>query len=261
MEPNFKTLVFDYDNTLTDAATGNLVDSGIAAIKQAQIQGYKLIVDTGRSRAGLSDLTEAGLKPDIIVACYGHVVYNQDGFVSEQSLIPLDPYRDISDFCAAHHIGLFWKFLEGVFVQVDNPELPWNFKDNHGIYYRCQPDPTRSPNGGCLRGTTEQLDFFTKHFHTKVEILHTSENEYDIGIKGHDKQTGLEAALKLLNLEPESCVAFGDDGSDAEMLRYAGLGIAMGDAEATAKEAADSVTDTAAHDGIAKALKKYGIIE
>ena len=52
-------------------------------------------------------------------------------------------------------------------------------------------------------------------------------------------------------------MALGDSGNDVDMLRYAGLGIAMGNAEEMAVEAADETTGSNTENGIAMALKKH----
>ena len=56
-------------------------------------------------------------------------------------------------------------------------------------------------------------------------------------------------------------MAFGDGGNDIGMLHHAGIGIAMGNANDNVKVAADYVTTSVDEDGIANALKHYGIIE
>ena len=44
------------------------------------------------------------------------------------------------------------------------------------------------------------------------------------------------------------------------MTKYAGLGVAMGNAKVELKEVADHITDTVSNDGIYKACKKFGLI-
>jgi hypothetical protein len=46
-----------------------------------------------------------------------------------------------------------------------------------------------------------------------------------------------------------------------DMLRFAGIGVAMGNAGDTVKAAADYVTDTVDEDGIANALRHFGLID
>jgi Cof subfamily protein (haloacid dehalogenase superfamily) len=58
-------------------------------------------------------------------------------------------------------------------------------------------------------------------------------------------------------IAPEEIIAVGDDHNDVEMLRHAGLGIAMGNAVEAVQEAADHVTESNAEDGLASALEHF----
>jgi len=64
-------------------------------------------------------------------------------------------------------------------------------------------------------------------------------------------------AEDLLSLRPENVMAIGDDLSDIDMLRYAGIGVAMGNASASVKAAADWVTETVERDGAATAIENW----
>lgn len=46
-----------------------------------------------------------------------------------------------------------------------------------------------------------------------------------------------------------------------DMLKFAGIGVAMGNASDTVKAAADYVTDSVDDNGIEKALRHFGLIE
>ena len=65
----------------------------------------------------------------------------------------------------------------------------------------------------------------------------------------------LEAVLDGLGASPEQVVAFGDGAGDVEMLKWAGLGIAVGDAHPAAMMSADRAVAGAECDGVAKALE------
>ena len=56
-------------------------------------------------------------------------------------------------------------------------------------------------------------------------------------------------------------MAFGDGENDIDMLHYAGIGVAMGNASDLVKSNADYVTADIDDDGIEKALKHFGIID
>lgn len=54
-------------------------------------------------------------------------------------------------------------------------------------------------------------------------------------------------------------MAFGDGQNDIEMLRHAGIGVAMGNAADEVKRSADYVTTGVDRAGIAKALRHFGL--
>ena len=82
----------------------------------------------------------------------------------------------------------------------------------------------------------------------------------DIIAKGGGKRTAVERYCALHGWKPEETIAFVDSENDLEMLRFAGIGVALGNAEPEVKEAADYVTADIDEDGVAKALRHFGLI-
>ena len=74
--------------------------------------------------------------------------------------------------------------------------------------------------------------------------------------RGVDKGTALQAVCDALAIPAEKAIAFGDHEMDIPMLKKAGLGIAMGNAVDSLKEAADVVTRTNDEAGVAWALNR-----
>lgn len=64
-------------------------------------------------------------------------------------------------------------------------------------------------------------------------------------------------AEQLLGLQPENVMAIGDNFNDREMLEYAGIGIAMGDAPDGIKAIADWVAPSVEADGVVAALEQF----
>lgn len=68
-------------------------------------------------------------------------------------------------------------------------------------------------------------------------------------------------AEEIMALRPENVMAIGDDFSDIEMLEYAGVGVAMGNAPAAVKARADWVTTTIEKDGVARAIERWILVD
>jgi Cof subfamily protein (haloacid dehalogenase superfamily) len=74
---------------------------------------------------------------------------------------------------------------------------------------------------------------------------------------GISKATGIEEVARPLGIVAQDVVTFGDMPNDVPMLRWAGLGVAMGNAHPDALAAADEVTVTNADDGVARVLERW----
>ncbi len=96
-------------------------------------------------------------------------------------------------------------------------------------------------------------------FRDSLSCMFTSDFYFEYTAKGVDKAAAIEAAFGKLGIRREEMMAFGDAQNDNSMLRYAGLGIAMGNAAQETKAAADEITLDNDHDGIAESLKKHGL--
>lgn len=65
---------------------------------------------------------------------------------------------------------------------------------------------------------------------------------------------------EYLDIPIEDTIAIGDSENDLEMLKAAGVGIAMGNSYDHVKEAADDITKSVYEDGVYHAFRKYGLI-
>lgn len=71
------------------------------------------------------------------------------------------------------------------------------------------------------------------------------------------KAAGLDRISSMYGIDSGEVIALGDGHNDIEMLHWAGLGVAMGNATDSVKAEADIVTDTNEEDGVAKIIRKY----
>ena len=82
----------------------------------------------------------------------------------------------------------------------------------------------------------------------------------DIISEGGGKVFGIQKYLEYLDIRKEEIMAFGDAQNDVEMLQYAAIGVAMGNAKPEVQAIADYVTASVDDDGIEKALKHFELI-
>jgi len=79
----------------------------------------------------------------------------------------------------------------------------------------------------------------------------------EISAPGVTKATGLAEVAEAAGVSAADIVAFGDMPNDLEMLRWAGHGVAMGNAHPALRAVADEVTATNAQDGLALVLERW----
>lgn len=72
---------------------------------------------------------------------------------------------------------------------------------------------------------------------------------------GLNKAIGIQKVANYLNISKENIIAFGDEDNDLEMIEYAGIGVAMGNAIPQLKNLANQITLTNEEDGIAHFLE------
>jgi hypothetical protein len=88
-----------------------------------------------------------------------------------------------------------------------------------------------------------------------VDFVKSAPFYLEIIVKDTNKGSSLEYLTHKLNLKSEHVMALGDNYNDLSMIEYAGLGVAMGQADAFIKSRAQFISLTNDEDGVAHALK------
>lgn len=106
-----------------------------------------------------------------------------------------------------------------------------------------------------LRERKRQLELLPSLF-PEIAVSTSIPTNIELNIAAANKGDALRALCKALGVAPEETVAFGDGTNDLSMIRAAGLGVAMGNADFAVKAAADTVCDDNEHDGVAKFIER-----
>ena len=89
-----------------------------------------------------------------------------------------------------------------------------------------------------------------------LELVGSLRYNIEINTAGVNKGTGIVNLGKMLGIKRGEIMAFGDGDNDIVMLKEVGIGVAMANAEAKVKEAADYITMSNEEDGVAEAIEK-----
>ncbi|SET82370.1 hypothetical protein SAMN05660297_03620 [Natronincola peptidivorans] len=89
-----------------------------------------------------------------------------------------------------------------------------------------------------------------------VDVTSSGQNNIEVLDNDATKGKSLEGLAKLLNITKKEIIAVGDNFNDLSMIQYAGLGVAMKNAEKEVLENADWITKTNEEHGIDYLVRK-----
>ena len=112
----------------------------------------------------------------------------------------------------------------------------------------------------CYCGGVEGAEALRKNFPELNVFPFSRDTGADLLEKGYSKAMGLEKIAEVYKIPREKTLAFGDSFNDEEMLLWANLGVAVGNAIPYIKEKADIVAKPIWEDGIYLTLKDLGLI-
>ena len=92
-----------------------------------------------------------------------------------------------------------------------------------------------------------------------VKVTSSTWNNLEINAKTAHKGVALRRFAEVLGLTLENCMSFGDGANDLTMIEAAGMGVAMSNACPEVLAAADYVTTSNDEDGVAAALRHFGL--
>lgn len=94
-------------------------------------------------------------------------------------------------------------------------------------------------------------------FHDRFYIVRSTPFFLEFMNKDASKGNALAALSKKLGIKQDEVMSLGDQGNDMTMIKWAGLGVAMGNAIDDIKAAANEITAPNSEDGVAQAIEKF----
>lgn len=262
--PRYKLIAADLDDTLLNDRI-EVSPANHEALQKAMDMGVIVTIATGRMfRSALPVAEQLGIRYPIITY-QGALIRDP---VTKETLwerpVPLDLAQPVLEegYRAGVHMNVYVD--DSLFVDRITPEgsgyanlagVPITPVGNLTDFLKQDPvkilfvaDPYLLDRlNRELQGKFGHSLYITKSKPNYLEFMHPKAT----------KRHGLEALARKYGILREEIIAFGDSYNDIDMLEFAGIGVAMGNAPEEIKKRADYVADTNNNDGIAKAVEKF----
>lgn len=259
-------LFFDIDGTLISDKTDRIPASTVEALAQARANGHYIFVNTGRTICALRSELKAIDFDGFLCGCGTYLTYH--GEVLLRSSIEKERGKAIVK--KMYECG-----MDGVLEGTENNYLSKKTSRFERIEGQRTYFDTYFPGIGRESYIEDGEFVYDKLFVHEDENSRTEEffqyisedldivdrgYGYELIQKGFSKWTACEFVMEKLGMSREEAYAFGDSTNDLAMFQYAAHAVAMGEHAKELEPYTEFVTKTVEEDGIAYALKHYGLI-
>ena len=254
-----KAAFFDVDGTVYSHESKCVPESTIEALKALRKKGIKTFLATGRHFSEIDEFPVGKIPFDGYVMLTGQLC--PDG---KRNVI----FGNAIDGADAEYLLNEFKKKEMPVMLVEKDKLYINLVNEIVINGQAEissPIPEVMEYKGdpvyqiiCYGGKELEMELIPKLPNCK--ITRWCPFGIDVISKTGGKVTGIKKMLEVHGIGQEEVIAFGDGENDIEMLQFAGIGVAMGNAEPEVKAVADYVTTDIDDDGILNALKHFEIL-
>ena len=270
-----RLVALDLDGTLLDRQ-GLISDATRQTIQQVRRRGVKVVLCTGRPFYSLApllsqlDLTGA---EEYVISFNGALLSDaQGGQALFEQPLPYEDYQAIKALSEQLQLAYHVQSQKGIYTSntTIDPHTAYDGYLNKAPIH-CVPDPDayfrQIPIYKMMFvGTEEKLkraikqipDIYAQRFNMMQSLDCFFEFLHPQASKG---QT-LQRLAKHLAIHPSEILAIGDNENDLSMLNFAGISVAMGNAEEPIKKNADYVTKTNEEEGVRHSLLqllKHGV--
>ena len=273
-EEKKKRLLFvDIDGTLLTSAK-ELTPLNAQKMDEALKQGQGIILTTGRAPASTllqSKRLHLNKKGCYMICCNGaQIIDSVSGEILFSQGLDLDIIRRCFEEAAKFGVYIQTYDQDLIIAEEDSPylheysrilEMDYKVVPNAADFMPTDYRPLKLLS---LDKDHEKLARFRDHLYTiydgVVDISFSQETYLEIVSKGISKGNAIRKMAEMLQVPMAHCIAAGDSENDISMIRTAGTGVAMANAEPAVKEAADYVTSADNnHSGVAEILDKFVI--
>ncbi|MGA8986795.1 HAD family hydrolase [Aeromicrobium sp.] len=255
-----RLVALDVDGTLVDG--DNIMTAAVREVVHAvRDAGIETVIATGRGVPGVMDAVEnLGFTRGHAVASNGAVTMRYDPHVELLDVVTFDASEAVRRVLEQIPDALVAVEEVGVGFRLNKP-----FPDSEISGQLVVEDVESLISEPVARVVIRSADHTPDEFTAIVKDLGLTGTNYYIGYSawldlapdGVSKASGLEFLCAKFGIARSEVLAVGDGNNDLEMLRWAGRGVAMGQAPDSLKAAADDVVGPIDADGLVTELSRY----
>lgn len=265
---NYKILVLDLDGTLTNAEK-EITPHTLDVLLRAQEKGVKVVLASGRPTYGIAPLADQLRLGDyegyILSYNGGKIIDWTTREVMYENVLQPDIYPYLYT-CARDNGFVLLSYKDEYIISEDagNPYVQHEAFLNRmkSVTVPCFLDVITEPVPKCLIvGDPEPLARLEQEMKEglkgRMNVFRSEPFFLELVPNGIDKALSLAVLLDEIGLEPEQMIACGDGFNDLSMIRFAGLGVAMANAQDVVKAEADYITASNEEDGVAAVVERF----
>ena len=264
----YKVLAFDIDGTLTNSRK-EITPETRAAILRAADMGCTIVIATGRPPQGVVRYVNELELPDkegYVLALNGGLLENcSTGTAISRTFLPMEYYHEICAIAKEYKVNLMTyqgddiisENIDDKYVEIESRINGLGVKqvDNLEKYITFEVPKF------LMLGDGDYLAEVEKKVHARLsdrlDVYRSEPFFLEVLPKGINKAATLEKLLNHLGCRREELMAFGDGYNDISMLKYAGMGVVMGNANDTVKKEGDYIAPSNDENGIVDVLNKF----
>ncbi len=259
----YKLIALDVDGTLINSEY-QITESTIQTIKEIHRQGAHIVLCTGRGPSSTLPLLELlGIDGTVITHNGAVTVESVGSKLIHQFAFSMNELQPFVDYCRANTIHFdvntaFEHYLEHL-TDVER-EMYKKY-----LVVPNQIDDVMTIQADIVKisiyAESDVLDQLTLDWpqigHPEVKIIRSGEFFIDVMHHAANKGNALRSLANNWGIQAEDILAIGNYYNDVEMLKFAGLGIAMDNSPVDMKNDADAITSSNDEEGVHQALQQY----
>ena len=260
----YRLLAIDLDGTLlTPRPHKHISERTRLALRQAVEAGMTLVIATGQNLAVLQNTCgDLPLNAPQIIE-NGAVIADIEGHIYHERYLPSEHILPALELLRASGFNRAYHTIHRVYVDQQTPRAREWYRPPVPPVIEVE-DVARLYPLPCIKvvgiGVEERIralrSTFEQRFAGKLYVTQSSFDLIEFLHPGVSKGHALQQIAADLGISSEEVVAFGDNHNDIGMLRFAGLGVAMGNAHDEVKAEADYVAPSNAEDGVAVVIEE-----